>query len=115
MTEEWFRSRAKEMYHEEGEIEIDEDAKVSMSEGEGAYVQAWVWVPSQKRSGKACGSLKFARSRQLRPNGLERRSLSHRAFLFLTAMLPLRARQARRRVRLLRPGSNCWGTQRLPR
>jgi hypothetical protein len=42
---EWFRSRAKELYHEEGEIEIDGDARVSTGVDQGAYVQAWVWVP----------------------------------------------------------------------
>ncbi len=42
---EWFRSRAKELYHEEGEIEIDEDARVSTGVDQGAYVRAWVWVP----------------------------------------------------------------------
>jgi hypothetical protein len=48
-TEQWFRSRAKELYHEEGEIEIDENAQVSVSGDEGAYVQAWVWVLARKR------------------------------------------------------------------
>jgi hypothetical protein len=28
----WFRARAKQLYHQEGELE-------------GAYVAAWVWVP----------------------------------------------------------------------
>lgn len=28
----------------DGEIEFDDDAKVSESEDNGAYVQAWVWV-----------------------------------------------------------------------
>jgi hypothetical protein len=42
---EWFRDRAKESYHEEGKIEIDDDAHVSTNGGHGAYVQAWVWVP----------------------------------------------------------------------
>jgi len=56
-TEEWFRSRAKELYHEEGEIEIDDNAEVSTSGREGAYVQAWVWVPSHRKSrGGAQGS-----------------------------------------------------------
>ena len=43
---EWFRNRAKELYHEEGEIEVDNDARVSIGD-DGAYVAAWVWVPSQ--------------------------------------------------------------------
>jgi hypothetical protein len=45
-SDEWFRDKAAEMYGEEGGVEIDEDAPVSVNEeGEGAYVQAWVWVP----------------------------------------------------------------------
>jgi len=44
----WFRSRAKELYQEEGEIEIDDNARVSAGSKEGAYVQAWVWVPANK-------------------------------------------------------------------
>jgi hypothetical protein len=44
-NEEWFRTRAKELYHEEGEIEIDGDALVSIGGDDGAYVAAWVWVP----------------------------------------------------------------------
>jgi hypothetical protein len=51
-TEEWFRSRAKELYHDEGEIEIDGNARVSVSGEDGAYVEAWVWVPSQKEPKK---------------------------------------------------------------
>jgi hypothetical protein len=47
-TKQWFRSRAKELYHEEDEIEIDEDAQVSVSGDEGAYVEAWVWVLARK-------------------------------------------------------------------
>ena len=44
-SDEWFRTRAKELYHEEGEIEVDSDASVSSGDGDGAYVAAWVWVP----------------------------------------------------------------------
>lgn len=48
-TRAWFRERAKEMYEDEGTLEVDEGAKVSISEDQsgptGAYVQAWVWVP----------------------------------------------------------------------
>lgn len=36
---------AQEMHSEDGQWEIDEDAVVSEGEGNGAYVQAWVWVP----------------------------------------------------------------------
>ena len=43
------RSIARQVWHKDGEIEIDDDAEVSMSlnpEGNptGAYVQAWVYV-----------------------------------------------------------------------
>ena len=44
-SDEWFRKRAKELYQDEGEIEVDCDAIVSTGDGGGAYVQAWVWVP----------------------------------------------------------------------
>jgi len=41
----WFRNRAKELYHEDGQIEVDGNARVSVGDDEGAYVEAWVWVP----------------------------------------------------------------------
>jgi hypothetical protein len=44
-NEDWFRTRAKELYHEEGEIEVDSDARVANGDDDGAYVAAWVWVP----------------------------------------------------------------------
>ncbi len=47
-TAEWFRTQAKELYHQEGEIEVDDNARVSSGTDKGAYVQAWVWVPSQE-------------------------------------------------------------------
>jgi len=48
--DDWFVSRAREMYHEEGVVEVDCGANVSRSEdgviaAGGAYVEAWVWVP----------------------------------------------------------------------
>jgi hypothetical protein len=46
-TDEWFRARAKELYHEEGEVEVECNALVSRGDDEGAYVEAWVWVPLQ--------------------------------------------------------------------
>jgi hypothetical protein len=49
--EAWFRQRAKELYHEEGEIEVDDGASVSIGEDAGAYVQAWVWVDSEEDGG----------------------------------------------------------------
>ena len=44
--ETWFRHRARELYHYEGQVEVDSDAEVSLGEDAGAYVQAWVWVDS---------------------------------------------------------------------
>ena len=49
--EAWFRQRAKELYHDEGEIEVDDGAPVPIGEDAGAYVQAWVWVYSEKDDG----------------------------------------------------------------
>ena len=40
----YYRDRAKEKWEREGEIEIDDEAVVSVSSDNGAYVQAWVWV-----------------------------------------------------------------------
>lgn len=40
-----FRALAKHLHHAEGELEIDDNAKVSCADPKrGAYVQAWVWV-----------------------------------------------------------------------
>jgi hypothetical protein len=39
-----YRQAAHEVHHRDGELEIDDDAVVSVSEEAGAYVQAWVWV-----------------------------------------------------------------------
>ena len=43
-----YRRAAKQFYQSDGEIEIDDNAVVSLSEEkgvyEGAYVAAWVWV-----------------------------------------------------------------------
>jgi hypothetical protein len=44
--EQAIRNQARRMYHEEGTLEIDEDAIVSQSEG-GCFVAAWVWVPDE--------------------------------------------------------------------
>jgi hypothetical protein len=51
------RSLAIQQYAKDGEIEIDDDAEVSVSldaEGNptGAYVQAWVWVEFTANTGK---------------------------------------------------------------
>lgn len=37
---------AQENFHRDGELEFDENAKVSISEDGGAYVQAWKWIDS---------------------------------------------------------------------
>ena len=42
---------ARCLYQTEGEIEIDDNAKVSRAEGNpdvGAFVQAWVWVSDEE-------------------------------------------------------------------
>jgi hypothetical protein len=50
-TDQEIRTLARELYGHEGEIEIDDTATVSLSEDhgtdgpQGAYVQAWVYVP----------------------------------------------------------------------
>lgn len=47
-SEEWFRNRAKELYYDEGQLEVDDNAPVSIGDDDGAYVQAWVWVYEEK-------------------------------------------------------------------
>lgn len=32
-------------YHEEGDLELDANAKISEGDDNGAYVQMWKWVP----------------------------------------------------------------------
>ncbi len=46
ITNSRFRQLAKDLYQDEGRIEIDDNAIVSrgVEPVEGAYVQAWVWV-----------------------------------------------------------------------
>jgi hypothetical protein len=44
-SDKWFRTRAKELYQTDGEIEVDSNARISRGDDEGAYVEAWVWVP----------------------------------------------------------------------
>ncbi len=44
---------ARGQYQTEGEIEIDDNAKLSRAEGNpdfGAFVQAWVWVSDEEAS-----------------------------------------------------------------
>ena len=40
---------AKDLYHKQGEIEIDNNAAVSKGRDAGAYVSAWVWVSDEER------------------------------------------------------------------
>jgi hypothetical protein len=47
-SEQWFRSRAKDLHHEGGAVEVDDNARVSIGSGGGAYVEAWVWVPAKE-------------------------------------------------------------------
>lgn len=39
-----YREAAKAQHHVEGEVEVDDRAKVSRSSDGGAYIMAWVWV-----------------------------------------------------------------------
>jgi hypothetical protein len=39
-----YRDAAKRVWHDDGQIEIDDCAEISRSSDSGAYVQAWVWV-----------------------------------------------------------------------
>jgi hypothetical protein len=43
-TQAAYRAAAQASWHRDGEIEIDDDAKISRGSDHGAYVQAWVWV-----------------------------------------------------------------------
>jgi hypothetical protein len=52
-TDRCYRMAAKRMFHRDGEVELDIDnpkqCLVSKADSsEGAYVQAWVWVPRQE-------------------------------------------------------------------
>lgn len=48
-----YRELAKERFHVEGELEIDDDAFASYDrtdgEVDGAYVMAWVWTPKEEK------------------------------------------------------------------
>jgi hypothetical protein len=45
-----YAAAAKRRYHKEGEVEVDDNAKLSIADPPdgGAYVQAWVWVPEEE-------------------------------------------------------------------
>jgi hypothetical protein len=44
-SDKWFRDRAAELYNKDGQIEVDGNARISYGDDDGAYVEAWVWVP----------------------------------------------------------------------
>jgi hypothetical protein len=48
-SDEWFRTRAKQLFHDEGQVEVDSNARVSTGSDDGAYVEAWVWVSSNDK------------------------------------------------------------------
>lgn len=54
-----YREAAKEQFVEEGTLEIDDGAVVSISSDGGAYVAAWVWVGNGDVDGlcRECGGL----------------------------------------------------------
>jgi hypothetical protein len=47
-----YRDAARDRWHRDGEIEIDDNAEISRGCYEGAYVQAWVWVDDSDLSSK---------------------------------------------------------------
>ena len=47
-TAPWYIEAARKRWEREGEIEIDDDPKVSAGDDPGAYVQAWVWVSNEE-------------------------------------------------------------------
>jgi len=42
-----FRAFAKDEHNDDGHLEIENSAIVSVSEDGGAYVEAWIWVPDE--------------------------------------------------------------------
>lgn len=51
MTDEWYVEQAQKYRHcSEGELEVDDTARVSGCGDGGAYVEAWIWVddPSEE-------------------------------------------------------------------
>ena len=67
-SERWFRARAKRLYHSDGSIEVDGNARVSLGSETGAYVEAWVWVPmesdaARQRVSEPTKALRKARKR----------------------------------------------------
>jgi hypothetical protein len=54
ITDKQYVDAASRLYHEEGTIEIDDETRsrapalVSRGDDNGAYVEAWVWVPNEE-------------------------------------------------------------------
>jgi hypothetical protein len=46
--EDWFRKRAQQLFRDAGQLEVDDNAPVSMGSDAGAYVQVWVWVAEEE-------------------------------------------------------------------
>jgi hypothetical protein len=55
-TDEEYRSLAKRSFHDEGVIEIDDNARIAKGAECGAYVEAWVWVdnPNWSNGSEEC-------------------------------------------------------------
>ena len=47
ITNAQYVATARRLYHDDGEIEVDDNAKVSRGADDGVYVQAWVWVGNE--------------------------------------------------------------------
>jgi hypothetical protein len=43
-SDEVLRRAASELYGRDGELEFDDDAKISRGDEDGAYVQCWRWI-----------------------------------------------------------------------
>lgn len=66
-TDAEFLARAQEAYQVDGEVEFDDDAQVSQNDkGQGAYVQAWVWVEFPEEEAR-CESTRNQRTRCVLP------------------------------------------------
>jgi hypothetical protein len=48
VTDEEYIEKAIDLHYRDGELEIDSNAVVSRGDDDGAYVQAWVWVPKDE-------------------------------------------------------------------
>jgi hypothetical protein len=50
---------ARATLHEDGVLEIDDTAEVSLGASAGSYVQAWVWVDNPERCADCGGTMTF--------------------------------------------------------